>query len=441
MSQQKPQSRLQVRQLAAYAAPALPMAALALPLYLVVPTFYAEALGLPLAAIGTVLLLARVLDALLDPAIGFAADRWPARFRRKVWLVGVSMPLALAAFALFWPPQGAGIAWLGVFAVAVSIGYTAFVLPYWALGAELSDDYHERSSIAAWREGFVLVGTIAAIALPFSIGWKDPASFHGLALVAVAVAVGLPAAVVTLAVLLKEPPTAAVAGTSPLMAVRALATNPYFMRLLIAFFFNSLANALPATLFLLFVEQRLGAGEWRGPLLIFYFACAIAGMPMWTYLSARWSKHRVWSVAMLAACGTFLPAAMLGTGDLAAFTIICVLSGLCLGADLILPASMQADVIEAGSSKSGGADAAFYFAAWALVTKLALALAVGIAFPVLEFSGFDAKTPALSNPQSLVVLSALYALLPVVLKLAAIAIMWRFGLDRQALEKLRAGKT
>ncbi len=423
-------------QLAAYAAPALPIAALALPLYLVVPTFYAEALGLPLATIGTVLLIARILDALLDPVTGFVADNWPNKSRRKFWLIAVSLPLALAAFALFWPPANAGILWLGIFAVAVSLGYTAIVLPYWALGAELSNDYNERNSIAAWREGFALVGTIAAIALPFSIGWNNPDQFHGLALIAMAVGLGLPAAVGLLVWIVKEPVADLKAQPSPLKAIRALADNPYFLRLLAAFLFNSLANALPATLFLLFVEQRLGAGEWRGPLLILYFVCAIAGMPLWNALAARWSKHRVWCVAMLAACAIFLPTAFLGTGDVAAFTVICVLSGICLGADLVLPASMQADVIEAGRS-SGGGEAAFYFAAWALVTKLALALAVGIAFPVLAAFGFDAIRPQLSSPQSLQAISVLYALLPVVLKLVAIAIMWHFKLDRQELEAIR----
>lgn len=423
--------------LASYAAPSLPLAALALPLYLVVPTFYAEALGLPLAAIGAILLAVRIVDAVLDPAIGLAADRWPQRQRRKAWLGAVALPLCAAAFALFWPPANAATGWLASFAVLVSTGYTAMMLPYWALGAELSDDYNERSAIAAWREGFALAGTILAVALPFSIGWKDPSALHGLALIGIGVAAGLPLAVLVLLWGVDEPEAKAAARRSPVAAVAIMAANPHFVRLLAAFLFNSLANALPATLFLLFVDQRLGAGEWRGPLLVFYFACAIVGMPLWTALSRRITKHRAWCLAMLAACVSFLPAAFLGTGDLWAFILICVASGICLGADLVLPASMQADVIETNRLNTGDSQAALFFAAWALVTKLALALAVGLAFPLLAVFGFDAVNPGLSTPKSLWALSALYAGLPVVLKLVAIGLMWNFSLNEKVLENLR----
>lgn len=60
----------------AYALPAAPLAALGLPLYAVVPTYYTETLGLPLAAVGLTLLLVRIFDAVCDPAIGVMADRY-----------------------------------------------------------------------------------------------------------------------------------------------------------------------------------------------------------------------------------------------------------------------------------------------------------------------------------------------------------------------------
>ncbi|HSO48760.1 MAG TPA: MFS transporter [Rhizobiaceae bacterium] len=425
--------------LAAYGAVALPLAALTLPLYLVVPTFYAEALGVPLAVVGTILLAVRIFDAVNDPVIGWLADRWPARNRRKSWIALFALPLAATAYALFWPPADAGGAWLFGTAALLSIGYTAMVLPLSAWGAELSQDYHERSRIAAWREGFVIAGTVVAIALPFTIGWKDPSTFHGLALIAVFVVIALPLFTGVAVAMVPEPPVSERAGTPPFEAFAAMRANPHFIRLLSAFLINSLANALPATLFLLFVAQRLGAEEWRGPLLILYFVSAIAGMPFWTWVARRLSKHRSWCIAMLAACAVFLPAAFLSQGDVAAFTIICIASGLCLGADLVLPSSMQADVIESDRIASGANRSALFFAAWSLTSKLALALAVGLAFPLLEAYGLDATNSAASSNESLLMLALLYAAAPVALKLVAIAMMWNFRLDEAALVRMRKG--
>ncbi len=217
---------------------------------------------------------------------------------------------------------------LEITAALLSLGYTAMVLPLWAWGAELSNDYHERSRIAAWREGFVIVGTVIAIALPFTIGWKDAAAFHGLALIAVFVAVALPLCTALTLWAVPEPATTTRSRMSVAAALTAMRQNRHFTRLLSAFLINSLANALPATLFLLFVGQRLGAEDWRGPLLVTYFLSAIAGMPLWNLVSKRNSKHRAWCIAMLASCAVFMPAALLGQGDVAAFAVICVASGL-----------------------------------------------------------------------------------------------------------------
>lgn len=440
MSESQARRPLAVSTLALYALPAFPLAALTLPLYLVVPTFWAEAMGVPLATVGAVMLAVRLFDAFNDPAIGWLADRHPRNNRRKAWLLAACLPLAAATLALFWPPAGAGATWLGVTAALLSIGYTAMVLPLSAWGAELSDDYDERSRLAAWREGFVVAGTIVATGLPFSIGWADPEGLHGLALTAIMVAILLPVATALAAWRVPEA-RPATASAGPRAALAAMRGNPYFLRLVTAFFVNSFANALPATLFLLFVALKLEAEAWRGPLLILYFLCSIVGIPLWLALSRRLSKHRAWCWAMLAACACFLPAVLLGPGDVVLFAIVCVLSGLCLGADLTLPASMQADVIETDRIRHEENRAALFFAVWALATKTALALAIGVAFPLLDAVGVEASGSGDSTAGGLAMLAFLYAGAPVALKLVAIALMWRFPLDAAALEGMRAGVT
>ena len=138
---------------------------------------------------------------------------------------------------------------------------------------------------------------------------------------------------------------------------------------------------------------------------------------------------------MIATCAIFAISGFLGDGDLVAFGAICVCTGLLLGFDLVLPPSMQADVIDNDTAVSGSQRSGMYFAAWALATKLSLAAAVGVVFPLLSVFGFDPAQER-SPPDALKGLSMLYAWLPIVPKLAAIGLMWRFPIDRVAQREL-----
>jgi Na+/melibiose symporter-like transporter len=229
-------------------------------------------------------------------------------------------------------------------------------------------------------------------------------------------------------------------GTARLGIVDGLATmsrNRPFLRLLAAFVLNGFANGLPATLFLFFVGERLQAPDQAGLILITYFFSGVLGVPLWTAVSRRLGKHRTWCIAMLGACAVFAVVPLLGPGDVPAFLVVAVLTGIALGADLVLPSSIQADVIDVDTATSGEQRTGTYVAAWGLGTKLALALAVGVAFPVLAWAGFDAT----GGPQTefaLTTLALLYAGVPVIMKLVAIVLMWNFPVDAATQARLRA---
>jgi len=427
----------QLFMLSCYALPAIPLAALALPLYVIVPTFYAENLGLPIAAVGTVLLLIRLFDAASDPLIGWICDRVFLKSGRRRTFFLLSVPLtALAAYMVFWPPEGAGLGYLALWGALLSVGYTGTLLPYTAWGAELATDYRGRSVVSAFREGATLIGTMIAVVLPFVIGLDRIDGFHGLAAVAVMTVVLLPAAGVLAVRNVPEPADRSTTRLGLAASLRFVVRNGPFVRLIVAFLLNGFANAIPATLFLYFVSERLGAAELRGPLLFLYFLCGMLGVPLAVRLAARVGKHRTWCGAMTVACVVFAFAGFLGTGDIVPFAIICAATGLLLGFDLALPPAIQADVIDYDTASSGEQRSGLYFAAWGLVTKLSLALSVGLVFPVLAWSGFDASAQAMPDT-ALATLSGLYAWLPILPKAAAIAVMWNFPLGEDAQRSLR----
>lgn len=428
-------AKLSRRVLAAYALPGIPLAALTLPLYVLVPTFYTEALGLPLASVGFALLLTRIFDAVSDPVVGWLSDRYRPAFGRRRFLFASGLPLtALAAFMLFWPPQDAGTSHLLGWGMALSLGYTVTLIPLTAWGAELSGDYRDRSRITAWREGFILAGTLVAIALPFSIGIDSTEGVHGLALIAIGVAATLPLFGAVTVMVVPEPAEHTRQRVQFGRGLRLLISNRPFLRLIAAYFVNGLANGIPATLFLYFVSDRLGVPEARGPLLFLYFLAGVAGVPIAVRVAALLGKHRAWCYAMIVNCAIFSMAPFLPAGAVLAFGIVCMTTGIFLGFDLALPPSIQADVVDVDTVVSGEQRSGLYFAAWSLATKLSLAVSAGLVFPLLAFFGFD---PQGSGGDGSFALAVIYAWLPIALKLIAVALMWTFPLDEAEQTRLR----
>ncbi len=148
-----------------------------------------------------------------------------------------------------------------------------------------------------------------------------------------------------------------------------MARNGPFVRLIAAYFINGLSNGIPATLFLYFVSERLGAPDMRGPLLFIYFLAGLIGVPFAIRLAGRVGKHRAWCYAMLLNSALFALVPLLGEGDAAWFAAICFGTGLTVGADLALPSAIQADVIDVDTARSGEQRSGLYFATWSLSTK------------------------------------------------------------------------
>ena len=162
------------RVLLAYGLPGLPLAVVGLPLFIYLPTFYAETIGIDLATIGLILLLVRLCDVMTDPLVGVLSDRTRGRFgRRRPWILASLPVLCLSIYFLFVPPESAGVTHLLIWSLLLYLGWTMIQLPYAAWGAELSSDYHDRSRVTGVREVFVIIGTLIAASVPLLVGGED----------------------------------------------------------------------------------------------------------------------------------------------------------------------------------------------------------------------------------------------------------------------------
>ena len=289
--------------LLAYGAPGAPTALVLLPLYLYLPAFYADNLGLGLANVGFMLLAARLWDMISDPMIGVMTDRISTAWgRRKPWIL-LGVPLVVVSiFPLFHPAEDVSIWELFFWTCLLYLGATMVILPHAAWGAELSGDYHERSRITGAREGFVVLGTIAAAALPAAL---SGGSLAAIEVIPYAMAVVLPITVAAALWLVPDGPARQRSQTKRSLrrGMEVLRANKPFQVLLATYFLNGIANGAPAALFLLFVNHVLGANEWQqGLLLLSYFMGGILSIPLWVLVSRRIGKHRAWMLAIGCFC-------------------------------------------------------------------------------------------------------------------------------------------
>ena len=385
-----------------------------LPIYIHAPKVYVDDYGLSLAALGGVLALLRLFDVVQDPVLGWLAEA--GRARRGLWVALAAAAMALAMLGLFAvTPPVAPILW---FALTLSVLFTAFsflTIVFYAEGvaraAALGPEGHLR--LAGWREGGALLGVCLAAVAPVALaGATDrpyavfALAFAGLALLA------------TLAMRREWQGGAAPLG-HPLALFRPVLADAPARRLLLIALLNAAPVAVTSTLFLFFVESRLAAPGAEGGLLLLFFLSAAASTPLWSRLAQRHGARRVLLAGMGLAIVTFLWAATLGPGQLWAFAAICAASGAALGADMVLlPAIFARRLASIGQGSESAA-----FGLWSFVSKLSLALAAATLLPLLDLAGF---VPGGANlPSALATLSALYALLPCALKLAAIALLAR----------------
>lgn len=406
-----------------------PLAFVALPLYVLWPHHMAATFGMSLATLGTLLLVVRLLDALVDPAIGRWVDRSAAdqnENKKSIQRLSVLMSLILflGFWALFFPgvqadtPHAGLLVWAGAALVVTYIAFSWLSVAHQSWGARLGGSDTQRGRVVAWREGFGLAGVVVASVLPTLAGLPTLVAALGMAL---ALGVWLwSRAVVPLAV----PPVGATASAWAPLGLRA------FRRLLAVYVVNGLASAVPATLVLFFIQDRLQAPAALQPAFLGgYFVCAAASIGLWLKAVGRWGLVRTWALGMGLSVAVFGWVALLGEGDWPWFLLVCALSGAALGADLVLPPALLAGLI--GDAGERGRSEGAFMGWWGFATKLNLALAAGLALPLLGWLGY---APGQQDPQALWALTVAYALVPCVLKLAAAALLYVFFLKRGSHE-------
>ncbi len=469
MSEIKPLSK---KMIYSHGTVGLPMAVYGYPLSIWIPPHYSGSLGIDLATVGLILMLARFTDVITDPIIGNVSDRWMTPIgRRKPWLIIGTPIMLLGIFKLFAPAGDVDLMYFLVWLTVFFLGSTMILLPHRAWGAEMSTDYHQRSQITAARELYYLAGLMVAAAVPMVVEvtadgggsvaavlskiWNDATgAFTGeimnmqpvdrntltgpvLAALAWTILGLLPLAAAICFFAVKEPPLTHHEKVPFREGLRYLLKNGPMLRVLMIVLLVHFGESFRNAVSWFFIKDIVGVPT-IGAAYFFYFIAGLAAIPFWLALGRRFGKHMAFMctlvvVAMVSAANLFL-----AQGNYLPFFLLFIVKGFCFGGLHFLPIAMLADVVDVDSARTGGKRAGTYFAIFGCTEKIAIALGTGMSLNVVGLLGFE---PSLgvsgSSEVGVTALRLVYCLGPVVFYGLAFRLIWNYPLTPARHDRLR----
>ncbi len=432
----------------AFGAPGFGGAAMAIPIAVLMPQFYSDVVLAPLGMIALATAVARAFDALTDPVVGWLSDRTRTRWgRRKPW-IAVGTPIAAVFFwLLFSPPAhlepGAAVLWFGSMFLLFFLFQTIEGVPIAALGAELSSDYNERSSLFGIRTIFIAFGTMVAAILPvvlvgaFGPG-REREIYSGMA--AAFAAVWFLSMLLMLWVV-PEHREYAERPSNPLVpGVRRALRNRPFSILLASSLIGAVPAAVPAILMPYFVTYVLQPDEplaWVGRYLFLYLATGLLFVPLWLWAARRFGKLRAFISAAMVGVSSSLLYFFAGEGDLRFAGIVYFVSGTqSMAGNFLLPA-MAADVIDYDELRTGLRREAQFTAFWAIIPKLVSIPGSSVPLAILAAVGYVPNVVQSAEVQ--LTIRFLYSLFPAAFFCTALFVISRYPISEAVHERIREG--
>ncbi len=398
---------------------------------IMLPAFFAEVHGFEISVIGVLIFLSKLIDVITDPLVGWLNDK--NLFPRKAYLVIGGILSGLALTQLFLKQDIDQEIFLFVWLSILYLGWTMFQIPYLSIGYDLEKNYFFRTKLSAIREFFILLGLFCSLGIPIFFSISNEKLLENIVFVAILFGlIGL----ILFCTLIPENKRTNVKKIKFKKVIKNLRKNTYFTKIFFVLVVNNLANVFPMVLFAFFITYVLGGDDSnRQTTLFFYFLFAIIGVPFWTIISKKYGKKEVWSLSLFMSAMFFLLVFFLEDGNFLFFIIISCITGFCLGADLIIPPSIQADITDWHRSKFGEDISGVLFSIITFLNKFAFALVSIFVFGIMGILDFDTDGEINTNVRLFIIIS--YALAPILLKLLATYLLVNFKLKENELQKIQ----
>lgn len=439
--------QVRLRQLLAWSSAGLPIAALGLPLVVYLPPYYAGTLGLPLATVGFIFALVRIVDIPFDPLIGGLMDAGRSRWGQfRPWMVAGAGVLMLGAWLIFTASPGVTATATFLSLLLLYIGYSFVNLSQVSWGSRLSPDYGERARIFGYWTAFNVFGTLVVLFIPPIAGALAPdagpdAGVHAMGWFIIAL---IPLTVLACATLVPEGEAPGERHGFSLQQVKSALTDRRMLILLGTDLLLSVAPGITGALFLFFFSAARGIPQpVASVLLLCYFIAGLVAAPFWIRLARSWGKHRAVSLASFWAGASILLVLVVPRDSLVGFGIAMAFSGIPYAAPNFLLRAMMADLNDAQrlDRKEAGLPATDHtglnFAVLTATQKLGFAIPVGLTYPLLALIGFNAAPGAANSQKAILGLEILFVVPSLLLTGIAALLAWTWPITAEAHAAIR----
>lgn len=415
---------------------------------------YAKHAGLSLTALALALMLTKMFDAITFPLIGHLSDRSYARSgTRRGWVIAGSLLSVIGIWFLLRPPPGVTVAYFGTWMAFTYLGWKIVEIPLQAWSYGLSADYAQRARVQGWRGLGQICGQLLFFLVPFlavQLGISDSTEldFRSLGLAAVICVVALPLA--TALLILRVPGSAASPSpsASPTAAhperyrlreaLDAVCGNPPLLRLLAAFLPVNLLAGMSGGVAYLYIDTYLGLSSQLPAIMVSALLTTFIGIPLWTALSARYERHRVWATALIIGAVACSACALISPGQSAMLACLVLYPLVTLAiSGAVIVYTMSADIVDYGRLHSGQDRGGLYGAMFAFLQKSVMGVSAAGGIAIVGALGFDA-TATVQTTQAALGIKLVFAILPAIGLIAAAAIIWNYPLTRDRILEVQA---
>ncbi len=391
------------------------------------------------AIMGLIFGISRLWDAVSDPLIGYWSDRtqfWLGR--RRSWIALSALPTTLTFLMLFVFPQGLSapglVIWVGVAIIGFFSASTFFYVPQMALGAELTDDHHERNKVfgvrhASWIGGYIIgIGSMYLLLKAQEIGLLEVQQTSSQIGYWVAPLAGLSLLICAYGV--REREEFALKGSKrPFKAIRDVFKNPHARPPLIGYFFDNIGFAFTSILVLYIATYILEAPLSAPKFLLVFLIPSFFLTPLWMPLARRVGKKAVWAFSLYLSAFCYGLMFFLGKGDDILLMGIGFFAGIANGAGHVIGPSLMSDTIDYDELLTGERKEGAYFATWNFTWKMANGVSLIVVGNMLAWVGFEANVS--QTPLVILTFKIMFAIVPCIAYVIAAFFFSSYRLDEK----------
>lgn len=372
---------------------------------------------LPPTKAGLVLLVGKLWDGINDPIIGLLSDKTQSSLGRRLpWMLYTAVPLGVSFFLLWLVPsvgENLLFAYYVLAALLFNTFYTTVNLPYAALTAELTDDYHERTALTGFRFTFSISGSILSLVIALAVfkglSNRSDSCQESLPYTTLGAIIAILCVIATLGciggiqqrVKERERAKGEVSGReiSLWQQIKIVFSNVPFLYVIGIYFCCWLALQITASIIPYYVTNWMGLDNANfTQVMLAVQGTALLMLFVWSKLSQKFGKRGVifmgvplWLVAQV---GLYL----LQPGQIMGMYFLAIVAGCGLSTAYLIPWSMVPDVTDLDELNTGERREGIFYAFMVLLQKFGLAVGLFLLGLLLERSGFVRAQPCAPPP-------------------------------------------